>query len=149
MGPGSTRRVAAPPDETVNVNILPLTADGQLDLFMPSVLAGFGWTAGRRGYELVYLVGWVLGERERAGLRLVPEQAWQIAIDGRGQVRERRAEDTCANPSFAHRACWIEEAHVTELTGLLREGRTETSWPAGPPRCGSSPAASGRIPARS
>jgi len=78
--------------------------------------------AGRRGYELTYSVGWVLGERERAALRLVPERAWQIAIDGRGQVRERRADDGCANTSCAHRACWIEEAHVTELTGLLREG---------------------------
>jgi hypothetical protein len=78
--------------------------------------------AARRGYELTYSVGWVLGERERAALRLVPEPAWQIAIDGKGEVRERRAEDACANPSCAHRACWIEEAHVTELTGLLREG---------------------------
>jgi hypothetical protein len=48
--------------------------------------------ASRRGYELTYSVGWVLGERERAALRLVPEQAWQIAIDARGDVRERRAE---------------------------------------------------------
>jgi Transposase DDE domain group 1 len=78
--------------------------------------------AGRRGFELTYSVGWVLGERERAALRLVPEQAWQIAIDGRGQVRERRADDACADLRCAHRACWIEEAHVTELTGLLREG---------------------------
>jgi hypothetical protein len=78
--------------------------------------------AGRRGYELVYSVGWVLGERERAALRLVPEQAWQIAVDGRGQVRERRADDACADSRCAHRACWIEEAHVTELTSLLREG---------------------------
>jgi hypothetical protein len=78
--------------------------------------------AARRGYELTYSVGWVLGERERAALRLVPEPAWQIAIDGKGEVRERRAEDACAKPSCAHRVCWIEEAHVTELTGLLREG---------------------------
>ncbi len=27
-----------------------------------------------------------------------------------------------ARASCTHRACWIEEAHVTELTGLLREG---------------------------
>ena len=31
-------------------------------------------------------------------------------------------DDACANPPCAHRACWIQEAHVTELTGLLREG---------------------------
>jgi hypothetical protein len=28
--------------------------------------------AGRRGYQLTYSVGWELGERERAALRLVP-----------------------------------------------------------------------------
>src|SRR5512142_1995508 len=89
--------------------------------------------AGRRGFELTYSVGWVLGERERAALRLVPEQAWQLAIDHRGQVRERRSGDACANPCCAHRACWIEEAHVTELTSLLREGPAGdqlAGWPA-------------------
>jgi hypothetical protein len=78
--------------------------------------------AARRGYELTYSVGWVLSERERAALRLVPEPAWQIAIDGRGEVRERRAQDACTDVRCAHRRCWIEEAHVTELTSLLREG---------------------------
>ena len=86
------------------------------------LIARLDQLAARRGYELTYSVGWVLVERERAALRLVPAQAWQIAIDGRGQVRERRAEDACASSSCAHRACWIEEAHVTELTSLLREG---------------------------
>jgi hypothetical protein len=87
----------------------------------------------RRGYELTYSVGWALAEREKAALRLVPEQAWQAAIDGRGEVRERRADDACANLSCAHRACWIEEAHVTELTGLLRHsagGDRLRAWPA-------------------
>jgi hypothetical protein len=87
----------------------------------------------RRGYELTYSVGRALGEREKAALRLVPEQAWQIAIDGRGEVRERRADGACASPCCAHRACWIEEAHVTELTGLLREGPRGDqlrAWPA-------------------
>jgi hypothetical protein len=89
--------------------------------------------AARPGYQLIYSTGWALGERERAALRLVPEQAWQIAIDGHGDVRERRAGDACANLSCAHRACWIEEAHVTELTGLLREGPAGDQlkgWPA-------------------
>ena len=53
---------------------------------------------------------------------LVPGHAWEIAIDHRGEVRERRADDACSNLECGHRACWIEEAHVTELTGLLREG---------------------------
>jgi hypothetical protein len=50
------------------------------------------------------------------------ESAWEAAIDGKGQVRERRADDACGNQRCAHRECWIEEAHVAELTGLLREG---------------------------
>jgi len=32
-----------------------------------------------------------------------------------------------------HRRCWVEEAHVTELTGLLREGPAGdqlANWPA-------------------
>ena len=78
--------------------------------------------ATRPGHQLTYSVGWALGEREKAALRLVPEQAWQIAIDGRGEVRERRADDACGNDLCGHRACWVEEAHVAELTGLLRDG---------------------------
>ena len=58
-------------------------------------------------YELVYSVGWVLGEREKTALRLVPEQAWQIAIDGRGEVRERRADEACAD------CCWTVEPPAT------------------------------------
>jgi hypothetical protein len=88
--------------------------------------------ASRPGYQLTYSVGWELGERERRAIRLVPGAAWQIAVDGRGEVRERRAEDACADRRCAHRACWIEEAHVTELTGLLREGPARdhlASWP--------------------
>jgi hypothetical protein len=78
--------------------------------------------AARRGYELTYPAGWALTGREKAALRTVPEQAWQAATGARGKVRERRADDACASFSCAHRACWIEEAHVTELTGLLRCG---------------------------
>jgi len=51
-----------------------------------------------------------------------PDHAWQIAIDHSGEVRERRADDACGNGQCAHAACWIEKAHVTELSGLLREG---------------------------
>src|ERR1700683_2955583 len=65
--------------------------------------------------------GWARGGGRRAGGK-APEHAWQAAIDGRGEVRERRADDACGNQRCAHRTCWIEEAHVAELTGLLREG---------------------------
>jgi hypothetical protein len=74
---------------------------------------------------MVYSVGWDLRERERHAIDLVPEQAWQIAIDHRGQVRERRAETACDNIGCAHRKCWVEQAHVTELTpaAARRPGR--------------------------
>jgi hypothetical protein len=78
--------------------------------------------AARHGYQVTYSVGWELAIRERAAIAMVPERAGQAATDGRGQVRERRADGACADPRCAHRACWIEEAHVAELTGLLREG---------------------------
>jgi len=45
--------------------------------------------ASRPRRELVYSVGWALGERERGAITGVPAQAWQIAVDGRGEVRER------------------------------------------------------------
>jgi hypothetical protein len=78
--------------------------------------------AARPGYHLIYSVGWELGKREKVAITAVPAQAWQIAVEERGEVRERRAEGACSDRSCAHRRCWIEEAHVTELTALLREG---------------------------
>jgi hypothetical protein len=78
--------------------------------------------ASRHGYQVTYSIGWELGARERAAISRVPGPAWEAAIDGKGQVRERRADDGCPDLRCAHRTCWIEEAHVTELTGLLREG---------------------------
>jgi hypothetical protein len=88
--------------------------------------------AARRGYQLTYSVGWELGERERQALHLVPEDAWQIAIDSRGEVRERRSEEACADRYCAHRRCWIEEAHVTELTGILRPDPGHDQLPGWP-----------------
>jgi hypothetical protein len=78
--------------------------------------------ANRRGYQLTCSVGRALTEREKTALRLVPGTAWEAAIDAKGKVRERRSEEACGNARCGHQACWIEEAHVTELTGLLREG---------------------------
>jgi hypothetical protein len=89
--------------------------------------------AARPGHQLVYSVGWELGERERTAITAVPGQAWQIAIDRRGEVRERRAVGACAGRGCGHRKCWVEEAHVTELTGLLRHGPAGDQlggWPA-------------------
>ena len=89
--------------------------------------------ARRRGHQLACSVGWELGERERRALARVPPQAWQAAIDGRGEVRERRTADACADRGCGHARCWTGEAHVAELTGLLREGPDGdqlAGWPA-------------------
>jgi Transposase DDE domain group 1 len=89
--------------------------------------------ASRPGYQVIYSVGWELGGRERAAITAVPARAWQIAAGPRGEVRERRADDACGGLHCGHRRCWIEEAHVTELTGLLREGPAGdrlAGWPA-------------------
>jgi hypothetical protein len=89
--------------------------------------------ARRPGHQLIYSAGWVLGQREKDAITQVPEQAWQVAVDHRGEVRERRADDACTERGCAHCGCWVEEAHVTELTALLRQGRAGNqlaSWPA-------------------
>jgi hypothetical protein len=54
--------------------------------------------------------GRALTGREKAALRLVPEQARQAAIDSRGKVRERRADDACGNSQCAHRPCRLRGA---------------------------------------
>ena len=88
--------------------------------------------ASRHGHQATYSVGWELAAREKDAIGKVPEPAWEAAIDGKGQVPERRADDACGNQRCAHRECWIEVAHVAELTGLLREdpaGDQLTGWP--------------------
>jgi hypothetical protein len=47
---------------------------------------------------------------------------WSRGLEVTGSVRERRSESACGNQRCAHSKCWIQEAHVAELTGLLREG---------------------------
>ena len=110
---------------------LMVTVDGAG--FSHKLLEHLDRLASRRGYTLVYSCGRELDAREKAAIRLVPGQAWQIAVDHRGEVRERRADDACPDAGCGHRGCWIEEAHVTELTGLLREGPGGDQldgWPA-------------------
>jgi len=89
--------------------------------------------ASRPGRQLTYSIGWALGPRERQAITTVPGEAWQIAIDPRGRPRARRADEACPDHSCAHMRCWLQEAHVTELTGLLREhpgGDHLATWPA-------------------
>jgi len=98
-----------------------------------ALIARLDALASRRGYELTYSVGWELGSREKAAIAAAPAAAWQIAVDHRGEVRERRAGGACPDLWCAHRKCWVEEAHVTELTGMLREGPAGdqlAGWPA-------------------
>jgi hypothetical protein len=97
------------------------------------LIARLDQLAARPGHQLVCSAGWELGGRERDAIRLAPGDAWQIAVDHRGEVRERRADAACADRCCAHARCWIEEAHVTELTGLLRQGPGRdqlAGWPA-------------------
>jgi len=97
------------------------------------LIARLDGLATRPGYQLTYSVGWDLGAREREAISRLPEDSWQVAIDHRGQVRQRRAKNACPELRCAHERCWIEQAHVTELTGLLREGPGGdqlTGWPA-------------------
>ena len=107
-----------------------ITTDGAG--FSHKLLQHLDKLASRRGFTLIYSCGWELDQREKAAIRLVPQDAWQIAVDHRGEVRERRADDACADPGCGHRGCWIEEAHVAELTGLLRhrpDGDRLAGWP--------------------
>jgi hypothetical protein len=64
-------------------------------------------------------------------------------------VRERRTAAACADRSCGHARCWVEEAHVTELTGLLREGPQGDQLDGWPATMRVSPAVSGRTPAPS
>jgi hypothetical protein len=99
---------------------LMITVDGAG--FSHKLLEHLDKLASRRGHTLIYSAGWELDNREKAALRLIPEDVWEIAIDHRGEIRERRSGSACGNTGCGHRACWIEEAHVTELTSLLRQG---------------------------
>jgi hypothetical protein len=87
-----------------------------------ALIARLDKLAARPGYQVIYSVGWELGGRERDAIGAVPAGAWQIAVDARGEVRERRAGQACGDRGCGHGQCWIEEAHVAELTSLLREG---------------------------
>ena len=109
---------------------LMVTVDGAG--FSHKLLEHLDELAARRGRSLTYSAGWELDRSGEAAIRLVPDDGWQIAIDHRGQVRERRTDGACTDVECGHRACWIEEAHVTELTGLLRhgpDGDRLTGWP--------------------
>lgn len=98
-----------------------------------ALLAHLDALACRPGHQLIYSVGWELGTREKDAISVVPQRAWQIAVDHRGELRERRADEACADSRCAHRTCWIEEAHVTELTALLRHGPAGDQLAGWPP----------------
>lgn len=62
---------------------------------------------GGRGRNIEYSVGFAITEAVRAAIALVPKQAWQVALDADGDVREH--------------------ADVVEITNLLDLGK----WPDG------------------
>jgi hypothetical protein len=103
--------------------------------------------AARRGYTLVYSCGWELDAREKAAIRLVPEQAWQIAVDHRGEVRERRADDACADTGCGTAPAGSRKPTSPSSPGCCARAQAGTSSRTGPRRCGSSLAVSARIPA--
>lgn len=57
---------------------------------------------GRRGHRVEYSIGWPLDERTMAGIEQLREADWGDALDTDGQI----------DP----------QAHVADLTGLLRHG---------------------------
>jgi hypothetical protein len=102
--------------------------------------------AARPGHQVIYPVGWEPGKREKAAIIAVPEEAWQIAVDGHGEVPS-------AAPVTPARAC----AAPTAAAGSRKRtspssrrccavARPVASSPAGPLRCASLPAASGPTP---
>lgn len=67
---------------------------------------------GRRGRKVHYSIGFDLDARARAAIIVLPAGAWEPALDPTGQARD--------------------DAHVAELTGLLRHSHTGdqlASWP--------------------
>ena len=56
--------------------------------------------AARRGYQLTYSVGWELGEREKAAIGWSRSRPGRSRSIGRGEVRERRADDACADAAL-------------------------------------------------
>ena len=90
--------------------------------------------AARRGLHAHLFVragNWASGRKPRCAWS--PRARGRSRSDHRGEVRERRADGACEDAGCGHRACWIEEAHVTELTGLLRTGPSGdqlSGWPA-------------------
>src|SRR4051812_4260817 len=93
-----------------------------------ALIAHLDKLAPRRGYQLVYSGGWALTGREKAALRLVPEQGWQAAIDSRGKIRERRADDACGISQCAHRPCRLRGAR-SNLRPRLARGITTSPLP--------------------
>ncbi len=82
---------------------VPAEPDGDLDGagFSHKLLEHLDKLASRRGHTLIYSCGRELDQREKAAIRLLPEHAWEIAIDHRGEVRERRAAALTRSPKTA------------------------------------------------
>src|SRR3954447_6336584 len=112
----SARSIRWPSMSTPRTHSAPLNSDGRLMITTDgagashALIAHLDKLAARRGHQLAYSGGWALTGRQKAALRLVPEQAWQAAIDSRGKIRERRADDACGISQYAHRPCRLRGA---------------------------------------
>ena len=69
------------------------------------LIARLDTLAARPGYQVTYSADWDLGARERAAIAAVPAGAWQIVVDARGEIRERRADQACCDLHCGHRQC--------------------------------------------
>jgi hypothetical protein len=93
-----------------------------------------GRLASRHGCQLTCSAGRAPGGREKTALGLAPATAREAAADAGGRIRERRSGEARGNGRCGHRGCRIQEARVTGLTGLLREGPDGNrlkAWPRG------------------
>jgi DDE family transposase len=97
--------------------------------------------ASRHGYQVTYSVGWELAARERASIGTVPEHAWLAAIDGRGEARERRADDACAGRRSDRRRPGAVLAEDLGRGGGARPARVPLGPGPGPGRLGARPRA--------
>ena len=120
---------------TTQQYLTPLTQD-----VIASVLAfhdrqrepGSGVSPAAAGYRAA-------GRAGEDGAAAVPGEAWQIAIDARGEVRERRADDACPDDTCAHRRAGSRKRTSPSRPGCCARDRAGTSCTPGPPRCGLRP----------
>jgi hypothetical protein len=87
--------------------------------------------ASRHGYQVTWSVGWALSAREQKAIGKVPASAREAAIDGKGQVRERRAGGARGTPG--HPARQPGRRHIQGLKSGTRTRQTTVGGSHQPP----------------